>query len=52
MSQSFIWFLIDEGILKHFHLYPLFNTTPLYKGTLMVMNHIHPHILLLLGLLL
>jgi len=47
LGTSFIWFLIDELILKHFGLYPILNTCYIYNS-IILFTKMHPHIMLLL----
>ncbi len=50
LSSSFIWFLIDELILKHFGLYPILNTIYIYNS-IVLFTKLHPHIMLLLTII-
>lgn len=50
LSSSFIWFIIDELILKHFGLYPILNTIHIYNS-IVLFTKLHPHIMLLLTII-
>ncbi len=50
MKSSFIWFLIDEFILKHFGLYPVLNSIYIYNS-IVLFTKLHPHIMLLLTII-
>jgi len=50
LSSSFIWWLIDELILKHFGLYPILQSINIYN-TIVVFTKMHPHIMLLLTII-
>lgn len=50
MSSSFIWFLIDEYILKQFGIYPILTTFEIYNS-IVLFTKLHPHIMLLLTII-
>ena len=47
IGNSFLWFVLDELILKPYHIYPILTKIPIYS-IIITYTKLHPHIVLLL----